>query len=335
MLCSSPAIKSREIFRTHPLHYHLLLDDSPWCPSHPTSPVLFDIPNDIIQRLGKVFHVARVQAGHAYPAVFRHVDVPLLADGQDLSLGDSRERKHADLARDVVPVARRAQSVQFGLEALSHLDDPAGHGPQVLLPLLEQFRVIEHDAGDPGAVGWRVGNLRPLQDGQLAAHTLHDVLCVGARAGDEVERACSFAVQTEVFGKGLRDDQLEALLDEIPDREVVLGQVTGRETLVGAVEEGEELLRADDLGDLFPLILRRVHARGVVRAGVQEDDTASWGGLQRRQHAVQVEHLRLRGEVWVCLDRELHVREDLVVVGPCWVREVDRWCRFGQEFGQE
>lgn len=30
----------------------------------------------------------------------------------------------------------------------------------------------------------------------------------------------------------------------------------------------------------------------------------------------------MRGEIGICLDRELDVGEDLVVIGPCWRREV-------------
>jgi hypothetical protein len=45
--------------------------------------------------------------------------------------------------------------------------------------------------------------------------------------------------------------------------------------------------------DLFPLVLGRVHARGIVGAGVQEDDGASWGGPDGRQHSIDVKPFQL------------------------------------------
>ena len=83
-----------------------------------------------------------------------------------------------------------------------------------------------------------------------------------------MEGAGAFAVETEVLGEGLRDAQLEALLDEVADRPGVAREVAGCEALVRAVEEGEEFPLAQDGGDLFPLVLGWVDARGVVGAGV-------------------------------------------------------------------
>lgn len=71
-----------------------------------------------------------------------------------------------------------------------------------------------------------------------------------------------------------------------------------------------------------------------MRTCMQEDDTATRSRLQCGDHAVEVEHLGLCGEVGVCLDGEVDIGEDLVVVGPCRGGEVDGGCRL-QEFGQE
>lgn len=86
--------------------------------------------------------------------------------------------------------------------------------------------------------------------------------------GDEVEGAGALAVETEVLGEGLRDAQLEALLDEVADGPGVADQVAGCEALVSGVEEGEVRTRAHDRGDLLPLFLGGVDACWVVRAGV-------------------------------------------------------------------
>lgn len=56
---------------------------------------------------------------------------------------------------------------------------------------------------------------------------------------DEVESARALTVQTEVLSEGLRDAQLEALLDEVADGPGVADQVAGGEALVCGVEEGE------------------------------------------------------------------------------------------------
>ena len=93
-----------------------------------------------------------------------------------------------------------------------------------------------------------------------------------------MEGARALAVQPEVLGEGLRDAQLEALRDEVPDGPGVGLEVARCEALVCAVEEGVEAAGADDGGDFFPLVAGGVDAGGVVRAGVQEDDAAGGGG---------------------------------------------------------
>lgn len=69
-------------------------------------------------------------------------------------------------------------------------------------------------------------------------------------------------------------------------------------------------------------------------AGVQEDDRAIRGCPQGLQHAIEVKALGLLGEVGVIGEGEADIGEDLVVIGPCWVGEVNgRFLRM--EFGQE
>ena len=119
------------------------------------------------------------------------------------------------------------------------------------------------------------------------------------------------------------------------DGPVVLRETTRGEALVGAVEEGKVVASADSGGDGAPLVLGRVDARGVVGAGVEEDDGALWGGFDGGDHAVEVEAFGLGGEVGVRFYRELDVGEDLVVVGPGRGRHVDCWSWFGEEFGEE
>lgn len=247
----------------------------------------------------------------------------LLTQSQDLVLGQAGEREHANLVCDVVPSARSLQLLEVVAQSCAHLDDAARHGAQVTLPLGEQLFVIEHCGSDAGTVRGRVGDLGALEDGELGGNALGSVLGVRAGGCDEVEAAGALAIQTKVLGVRLCDQELEALLDEVADGPVIGVQRAGGEALVCAVEEGELLPLLHDGGNLFPLVLSGVDARGVVCAGVEEDDAAFGCRPEGAEHAVKVEALGLLAEVWVVLDWEVHVGEDLVVVCPCWRAEVD------------
>lgn len=138
-----------------------------------------------------------------------------------------------------------------------------------------------------------------------------------------MEAASALPVETKVLGEGLGDYELETELDKEPDGGSVPVEVARSETLVGGVKEGEVTLGGHDLGDLAPLGERRVDAGGVVGAGVEEDDRALGGVREGLLHAFNVEALGLLVEVGVLGDGEADVGEDLVVVGPCWIAEVD------------
>lgn len=199
----------------------------------------------------------------------------ILSDLQDLLLRQSREAEHADLIRDMLPAALLpVQLLQFPPQRFAHVDDAAGHGAQVGFPLLEELGVVEDEAGDAGAVGGRVADLAALEDGELGCYAADCVLGVRAGAGDEVEGAGSFAVETEVFGEGLGDAELEALLDEVADGPGVVFQIARGETLVCTVEEGEVVFAADDLGDFGPLVMSGVNAGWVMGTSMEEDDAA-------------------------------------------------------------
>ena len=57
--------------------------------------------------------------------------------------------------------------------------------------------------------------------------------------------------------------------------------------LVCRVEEGQQPLLLHNLQDAAPLLGGRVHAGGVVRAGMQHHDGALWGALQILEHSLQ------------------------------------------------
>ena len=158
----------------------------------------------------------------------------------------------------------------------------------------------------------------------MRGDTLGNVLGLGAGGGDEVETARAFTVEAKVFGEGLGDAEFEAFGDEVAEGPGVIGEVATCETLVCTVEEGEVALGSHDCGDFFPLLLGGVYARGIVGAGVEEDDAAFWGITESGEHAIEVKAFGGGEEVGVGLDGQMDVAEDLVVVGPGGVGEVDR-----------
>mmetsp|Transcript_72430 Transcript_72430/g.223771 ORF Transcript_72430/g.223771 Transcript_72430/m.223771 type:complete len:295 (+) Transcript_72430:613-1497(+) len=159
----------------------------------------------------------------------------------------------------------------------------------------------------------------PDHELQLREHGL----CGLRAAADKVQHADALPVEPQVLREGLAHHHLEPAREEEPDGKGVLVQAAGGVALVGAVHEGEELARLHDLDDLPPLLLRGVHARGVVGAGVQEDQGALRRALQRVHHAREVQRLGVRLVVGVGLDRKARLREDGVVVAPGRVRDPD------------
>lgn len=260
----------------------------------------------------------------------------LLPNPQHLFFRQSREAEHANLLRDVFPASRRLQLFQPALQLLAHFDDPTAHGGQIGFPFLKQGRVVEHETCDSGAIGGRIADFAALQNQELRPNAANGVCCVRGSAGDEMEGAGAFAVEAKVLGKGLRDAHFEALLDEVADGPGVAFEIAGCEALVGAIEEGEVLLGAHDLGDFFPLGAGWVDACGVVRAGVEEHDAAFGRIGHGCTHAIEVEAFGLGGEIGVAVQGEVDIGEDLVVVCPGRVGEVDGLVvASGVEFGKE
>lgn len=175
-----------------------------------------------------------------------------------------------------------------------------------------------------------------MQDCELGCNAADGVGCIGPWAGDKVEGAGTLAVETKVLGKGLRHAELETLRDEVADRPSVVFKIARREALICAVEKGEVLLCCHRFGELGPLGVGKVDTGGVVGTGMQENDASLGGLLERGEHAREIKAFGLRGEIWVGFDRQVHVGENLVVVGPCWGGEVDGLVRAARiELGEE
>ena len=141
-----------------------------------------------------------------------------------------------------------------------------------------------------------------------------------------MEAACTLTVQTKVLGVGLCYKKLEALFDKVADGPVVGAEGARSETLVSTVEERELLSLLHHRGNLLPLILRRVDTSGVVCAGMEEHNASFGCRFECADHSIEVKALGVFAKVWVVLDRKMDVRENLVVVCPCWRAEVNRLC---------
>lgn len=147
---------------------------------------------------------------------------------------------------------------------------------------------------------------------------------VGTRAGDEVKSAGALAVEPEVLGERLCHTELEPFRNKVTYRPCVIFETARCETLIGAVEEGKMLFGADELGELDPLGPREIHTGWVMGTGMEQYDTARLSLLDGGIHAGKVEPFCFRREIRVCSDGEIHVGEDLVVIGPCGRREINR-----------
>ena len=227
--------------------------------------------HDLRNTLSKVVNVTPVKAGHRYPTISGHVDVSLLSECFGLRRGQAGETEHSDLAFDMAPLSGSAVGGgQEIVESITHGDDPVCHELDLRFPLFVKVLVGEDGVGDAGAMEGRIGVHRSDYDLQL---TLYAGLLLGI-GSDERESANTFTVETHVLREGLGEGDLVTLLNEMAEGEGILSSVSRGETLICHVKEGEELLLLDKVRDFFPLSRGGVDTRGIVGAGVQEDDSA-------------------------------------------------------------
>lgn len=240
--------------------------------------------------LSHINHVATVQPGHADAAVLGHVDVRIRAEPQNLRLAQPCEAEHADLVRDMAPAPFTAvQRLQLGPQRHTHILDAPAHGAQIGLPLGKQLLVIQHRAGDAGAIRRRIADLAALQDRELRGDAGDCLRGVGGRAGDEVKGAGAFAVEPEILGEGLCHTKLKPLRDEVAHRPGVIFKIARCEALIGAVKERKVLFRADEFGKFDPLSASEINTGRIMGTGMQQDDTARFGLLDGGTHAGKVE----------------------------------------------
>ena len=102
----------------------------------------------------------------------------------------------------------------------------------------------------------------------------------------------------------LADQQRHIAPDKFAHRPGVVVEITARKALVGAVEEREVALLEHYVRDLTPLLAGRVDPSGVVRAGMDEENGARRGVLERLDVWVERETDGLRVVVRICGHRD-------------------------------
>lgn len=70
-------------------------------------------------------------------------------------------------------------------------------------------------------------------------------------------------------------------MNKVSDSPGILVQITRGKTLIGTVKEGEVTLGLHDIGNLTPLLLGGIDARGIVGTGVENDNRALWSVLEK------------------------------------------------------
>lgn len=231
----------------------------------------------------------------------------------------ARVREHANLVRDVAPIMLGPQILEVLLQQRAHGDDAVCHALDLAQPLLVQLRVVQDLGRDARTVDGRVRVQRSDKNLDLRVHTLGLFLI----CADDGEGTHALAIKTHVLRKRLRETHVVPLGHKVPQRKRILVGITARKPLVRHVKEGEVLSRLHSLGDLPPLLLRRVHTRGIMRARMQQEDAPLGRALDVSHHAVEVKPDRVLVVVPVFLDREPGVLEHRGVVGPGRGRDVD------------
>lgn len=176
---------------------------------------------------------------------------------------------------------------------------------------------------DSSAIGGGVGDLRSLQQVQLALETLRSALAVACVTCHHVERSDALPVQARVLGKRLAHEERHVALDKVSHRPRVRLEVARGKALVRTVEEGVVTLGDKDVGNLLPLLLGGVDAGGVVRARVQEEHGLVGRGAEEGEVRGEGEANRRRVVVRVFDRGAANIGKDGLVVRPRRVRDVD------------
>jgi len=138
-----------------------------------------------------------------------------------------------------------------------------------------------------------------------------------------MEGTSSLTIESHNLSERLRDDHLEALIEEVSETVSISVEESGGEALVSSVKEGEKIILGADSGDISPLSLGGVDTSGVMGTGVEEDNRSRLGVSEILKHSVDVESLGLGVEVSVLVDREADGTKDGSVVTPGRVTDIN------------
>ena len=283
--------------------------------------------NNILDALSDVVHILGGDTANRDTSVLGHVDAVLLDHGVTLLWSESSEGEHTNLSGNVGPVTWNLLLLKGSSKGSSHVVHTLAHSHELIQPLLEVLWVVEDGSGDSGSVLWW-GRVVASDDDLGLAHNLGSS---GLISTDKVEGSSSLSVESHDLGEGLGNNHLEASLDEKSETIGIIIEGAGGEALVGSVKEWVELLLGTDIGDLLPLLLGWVDTSWVVGAGVEEDGGAWNSVLEIGEHSADIKTLGLLVEVSVLSDLDSGGGEDLVMVSPGWVADIESsWSELGQ-----
>lgn len=270
-----------------------------------------------MHRLGQILHIAGVDRGHRGARRAQNVHVELRAQTIDLLGGESGVGEHSALLGDVRPVARGAGLLQVLHQQGTHVLDSLRHRGALLLPLRLQHRVVQDRRDDARSVQRRARPQRARADLQL----LNRVLALLRVGGHHRHDTRTLAVQAEVLRERQRQRHVVAVLHELAEAVGVVRHVARAVAQIGRVEQHHVVLLLAQRAQLVPLLVRRVHAGRVVRAGVEHEAGVVRSLVHVVQHALEVQGGRLAVQVGVVTGGQSSVAENGVLVGPGRVGE--------------
>ena len=239
------------------------------------------------------------------------------AESIDLLGGQSGVGEHSALLGDVRPVARGARLLQVLHQQGAHVLDALRHRRALLLPLRLQRGVVQHRRHDARSVQRRTRPQRARADLQLLDHVL---ALLGVRRHHRHD-ARALAVQSEVLRERQRQRHVVPVLHELAEAVGVVRHAARAVAQVRRVEQHHVVLLLAQRAQLVPLLVRRVHAGRVVRAGVEHEAGAVRRLVHVVQHALEVQRGRLAVQVGVVPGGQSRVAENGVLVGPGGVGE--------------
>eukprot|EP00760_Papus_ankaliazontas_P006732 PhM_4_TR13156/c0_g1_i2/m.3694 len=270
----------------------------------------------MVNALGNILNIPLVKSRDADPRRLGQVDVVIFNERGALLRRQPQVREHANLARNVLPRARRLEGhLQLLAKSRAHRRDPPGDLLQLVLPLLTQLRRRQDLHGDLRAVrGWGgvVGADEAIEVG------LHSRLERAVRT-DYGQTSDAFSVQAHVLAVGLARQEMHAVRHQHPRRHRVLLQVTGRIPLISTVTHNGEIpsFCGEQFGELRPLRLGRVRPRWVVRRDLQNEHRPRRHVRNVGHHPGEVDAARAGVEVAVRPQfYKTGVAEDVRVVRP-------------------